>query len=238
MILYSQRDPRWAGHPLGWGPSAGTIGQYGCLECDFAMIATDTGHTLDPPSMDAVFDAAHIYVHEPDGTYDLLPNNALALAFPNGYSATHYDGFQAAQIATAVASADTYAILWISTAAVPTHFVIAWTADAKYIADPWYGAVGLLSGYGGPGAVKGTLLVTHLHPAPPPPPPIPPVIIPTPPPVPPPPIPVPDPPPPPIPVPPVPTPVPTPPPPPTQPPASFWKWLISVLQAIFGGKKK
>ena len=32
MILFGQRDPRWANHPLGWGPALGTLGQYGCFD--------------------------------------------------------------------------------------------------------------------------------------------------------------------------------------------------------------
>ncbi len=182
MILYSQRDPRWSSHALGWGPKLGTIGEYGCLDTVDAMIATDSGHPLNPAQMDDAFTAAHIFVKDPTGTYDLLPDNALALAFPGRYTVQSFAGFRGDLIKTAVPSAHTYAVLWISTAAVPTHFVIAWTADASAIADPWTGTAHALADYGGPAAVHKTVLVTASAPAPPVPPA--PVPVPTPPPAP------------------------------------------------------
>ena len=189
MILYSQRDARWASHALGWGPADGTIGQYGCLDTVDAMIATDSGHVLNPAQMDEAFTAAGIFVRESTGTFDLLPDNALALAFPGRYQVTSYAGYRGDLIKAAVPSPDTYAVLWISTASVPTHFVIAYSADGASIADPWTGTVGSLSGYGGPGAVHKTVLVKAIA-APPPVAPVP-VPLPTPPPV---PVPVPTPP--------------------------------------------
>jgi hypothetical protein len=176
--LYSQRDPAWANHPLGWGPALGTIGLYGCLDTVDAMIATDSGHGLNPAQLDEFFTAKAIFVREPTGTFDLLPDNALELAFPGEYTEQHFWGYRADLIAQAVPSPSTYAVLFISTASVPTHFVIAWSADGRLIADPWTGVVGALAGYGGPAAVKKTVLVTKLAPAPAPPPPPPPVPIP------------------------------------------------------------
>jgi len=167
MILYSQRDPRWSGHALGWGPALGTIGLYGCLDTVDAMIATDSGHVLNPAQMDEAFTAAGIFVRESTGTYDLLPDDALAKAFPQRYTVSSYAGYRGDLIKAAVPSSDTYAVLWISTASVPTHFVIAWSADGGQIADPWTGQVGALSGYGGPTAVHKTVLVKVLAPPPP-----------------------------------------------------------------------
>jgi hypothetical protein len=191
MKLYSQRNPAWSGHALGWGPALGTIGAYGCYETDFAMIAQDAGFGNDPATMDDFFTAKQIFVRESTGTYDLLPDNALDLAYPGRFHTAAYPGYRADLIAAAVPSADTYAVLFISTASVPTHFVIAWSADGKYIADPWTGAVGTLAGYGGPAAIHKTVLVKALPaPAPPPPVVVPPVVVPpAPPPPPPPPVP-------------------------------------------------
>jgi hypothetical protein len=188
MKLYSQRNPAWANHALGWGPALGTIGAYGCYDTDFAMIAFDSGFNVDPASQDDDFTNKQIFVRESTGTYDLLTDNALDKAYPNRFQTSSYSGYRADLIASAVPSADTYVVLWISTAAVPTHFVIAWSADGKYIADPWTGAVGTLAGYGGPAAIHKTVLIKKLPaPAPVVVPPVvvpPPIVAPPPPPVP------------------------------------------------------
>ena len=164
MILYSQRDPRWANHALGWGPALGTIGMYGCFNTVLAMIANDSGHAIDPPGMDEVFTAAQIFVRDPTGTYDLLPDNALAQAFPADYRADPFWGWRGDLVASAVPSPNVYAVLWISTSTVPTHFVLAYSPNGASIADPWTGRVGALAGYGGPNAVRKTILVTRLPP--------------------------------------------------------------------------
>lgn len=167
MILYSQRDPRWAGHPLGWGPALGTIGQYGCFDSVLAMIATDTGHVLNPAQLDEYFTAAKIFVRDPTGTFDLLPDDALAEAFPGRYAVSSFAGFRGDLIRAAVPSPDAYAVLWISTPSVPTHFVLAAAVDGLSIIDPWTGSYGRLAGYGGPAAVHKTVLVKVLAAVPP-----------------------------------------------------------------------
>jgi hypothetical protein len=236
MLLYSQRDPRWANHVLGWGPALGTIGQYGCLDTVSAMIAYDAGHPYNPATIDELFTARQIFVREPTGTYDLLPDNALALAFPSRFSITAYNGFRGDLIDAAIPTPDTYAYVFISTAAVPTHFVLMYSKGPSYqIADPWTGRVGTLAGYGGPGAVRKTILVRKL-PVPvvvPAPPPV--VVVPPPPPIPvPPPVitPTPVPPPPPVVAPPAPAPLPT---PPTKPaPFDFWAWVQRLIIQLAG----
>lgn len=164
MQLFSQRDPAWANKELGWGPPGSTIGLYGCLETDFAMIANDSGHADNPATIDDQLIAAKLFIRDPDGSgdYDLLPDNVLDLLFGGAYQTTHVNAYDAAGIGPAVNSPDTYVILWIATAAVPTHFVIVWSADGKYIADPWTGKVGTLAGYGGPTAVHKTTYVKKL----------------------------------------------------------------------------
>lgn len=174
MVLYSQRNPAWSGHALGWGPNLGTIGNYGCLETDFAMILTDTGHRLNPAALDEALAAKSLFMREPNGTFDLLPSNALDQLFPGEYVTSQVAGFDAAGIARAVPSPDTYTILWISTNSVPTHFVMALSADGAQIADPWTGTAVSLSAYGGRAAVKKTMYVRHVRPRPAPPPPPPP----------------------------------------------------------------
>lgn len=185
MILYSQRNPAWANHPLGWGPALGTIGAYGCYDTVFAMISRDSGFGNDPANMDELFTSKQIFVRESTGTYDLLTDDALDKAFPGRFSTSSYPGWRADLVAAAVPSPDTYAVLWISTASVPSHFVMAYNVAGTYIADPWTGSVGTLAGYGGPSAVHKTVLVKRLPvpvvvvvppvvtPPPPPPPPVP-----------------------------------------------------------------
>ena len=169
MLLFSQRDPRWRGHPLGWGPALGTIGDYGCFDTVLAMIAHDRGALgANPASLDELFTAQKVFVRDPTGTFDLLPDNALDRVYPAGFQTAGYAGYRADLIALAVASPDTYAVLWISTPSVPTHFVIAWSKDGRYIADPWTGQVGLLAGYGGPAAIHKTLMIRRLPAAAPP----------------------------------------------------------------------
>jgi hypothetical protein len=166
MQLYSQRDPAWANHALGWGPALGTIGAYGCFDTVLAMIAADSGHPLNPAQLDELLTAKRIFVRDQTGTFDLLPDTALPAAFPGDYSEGTFWGFRADLIAAAVPSLHTYAIGWISTATVPTHFVLFYSPDGRLIADPWTGKVGTLAGYGGPAAIKKTILVTRVPPAP------------------------------------------------------------------------
>lgn len=162
MILYSQRDPHWANHPLGWGPALGTLGQYGCFDTVLAMIANDSGHQVDPASIDDLFTKGRIFLRESTGTYDLLPDNALTQAYPGDYDEHSYWGWRGDLVAAAVPSPSTYAVLWISTQLVPTHFVLAYSADGRQIADPWTGRVGALAGYGGPNSVRKTMLLSRL----------------------------------------------------------------------------
>lgn len=133
------------------------------------MIANDSGHPIDPAGIDEAFTNGHVFVREPSGTYDLLPDNALAEVYPPDYQSNAYWGWRGDLVAMAIPTPNIYAVLWISTASVPTHFVLAYSADGRLIADPWTGRVGALLGYGGPGAVRKTLLITRIpHPAPPP----------------------------------------------------------------------
>jgi hypothetical protein len=130
------------------------------------MVAYDVGLGYRPDTLDNLFTAKAIFVRDPTGTYDFLPDNAMDKAFPGKFKTTIYSGFNVGAIATAVASKYSYALLWISTASVPTHFVIAASTSGGTIIDPWYGAYGTLGGYGGPGAVHKTIIVTYIPPAP------------------------------------------------------------------------
>lgn len=226
--ILSQRAAAWAKHALGWGPRLGTIGAYGCLETDFTMILDACGYSFTPATLDDLLVAKRLFVKDSTSTSDLLVDRTLDFAFPGRFATVSHSGFRADLIAAAVPSANSYIILWISTLSVPTHFVIAYSKDGKYIADPWTGAVGTLAGYGGPAAVHKTVVVTYI-PVPPVPAPVP-APVPTPVPVPVPPTPVPDP----APVPgpdPIPCPVPTP-PPPTGSAEDLITWIKAILYIV------
>lgn len=175
MLLFSQRDSRWSNHNLGNAPS---IGLYGCYVTDLAMIANDSGHSCNPATLDEQFTANHLYMNG-----DLCTDNMLDRLFPGNYQSTAYAGYRGDLISAAVPSSNTYAIGWISTASVPSHFVIFASANGNLIIDPWTGKYGTLAGYGGSAAIKKTVIVKNVfkpvptplpQPAPAPQPPIPP----------------------------------------------------------------
>ncbi len=166
IVLYSQRDPKYASHVLGWGPLLGTIGQYGCYDTVCAMIAASAGVASDPVSFDMLATSRGEFLRDPTGTYDFLPDNALDIAFPGRFHTTYFPGFRADLIAAAIPRPNQYAYGHIVTASVPTHFV--WFMDTLREADPWYGSIGPLSGYGGPTAIQKTYIVDFI-PLPPPP---------------------------------------------------------------------
>jgi hypothetical protein len=224
MLIYSQLDRRWRYVQLGWGPPGSTIGAYGCLLTCLAMVAYDAYRDMHytPATLDRVLADGHIFQRDAGGDFDLLPGNALDLKWPTRFRTMHFDGYSAATVAAAVNSKAAYAVLWISTPAVPTHFVVAYSADGRLIADPSSGRVASLSAYGGSSAVKAVFVI---HKTLPPPKPV--VIPPWPKPIPVPPLPTPPPPAPaPIPVP-LPTPLPA-----VTPTPGFQDWLVWALNLL------
>jgi hypothetical protein len=218
MQLFSQLDPRWRNHALGWGPALGTIGQYGCYDTVCAMIAREHGLWTDPLAFDLLCTARKIFVRDPSGTYDFLPDNALDLAYPGRFKTMIYGGWRG----DLIDKLKVFTYVHISTPAVPTHYV--WMIDRNQIADPSTGRLGSLAAYGGPSAVVKTYIVKG-YPAPLPAPPVPPQPLPAP---------LPPPvvtPPTPEPIPPAPIPLPTPPPFPLTPSSwqVFWEWLRRTL---------
>ena len=165
FIPYSQNDLRWKNHVLGYGPALGTIGAFGCVNTVKAMIATFAGYPTNPAQMDEAFTAKKIFTRDPTGTYDFLPDNALALLWPTRFKFVgSYAGLRSDLIKTALPTPDTYAELHISTKTVPTHrvWVIGGTSTNWTIADPWDGKVKSLSAYGGAVAVSKTILTKEL----------------------------------------------------------------------------
>ncbi len=166
---YSQRDPRWRNHPLGYGPALGTIGDYGCFDTTLAMVATWAGWTINPAQIDEAM-VAHggIFQRDPTGTYDYLPDNALALLWPDRFTwMGSWGGLRSDLIAAALPTPDQYVMLYIHSAAVPMHFVpVVGGNPANWtIEDSWDDVVKSLNGSYGAGSISKTIIVRALAPA-------------------------------------------------------------------------
>ncbi len=177
MGNYCQRDPRWAAHPLGYGPALGTIGAYGCKLTSFADVATWAGYPITPPQLDEAF-IAHggIFRQDPTGTFDFLPDDALALLWPSRFALLSVTaGLASAVIAAALPTPDRYAVLGLAASGGRTHFSPVVALGVK-IGDTWTGLTTLLTAYTGAGwSVTKTAVIRALpKPVPPPPTPTPP----------------------------------------------------------------
>jgi hypothetical protein len=165
---YSQRDPKWRNHPLGYGPALGTIGEFGCFDTTLAMVATWAGWPINPAQIDEAM-VAHggIFQRDPTGTFDYLPDNALALLWPDRFAwVGSWAGLRSDLIAAALPSPDEYVMLYIHSAAVPMHFVPVvggsppnWTID-----DSWDDAIKSLNNSYGSGSISKTIIVRALNP--------------------------------------------------------------------------
>jgi len=174
---FSQRDPRWINHTLGFGPALGTIGQYGCVLTTAASIARLAGIDTDPARLDQAFVGAvgpSIFQKDPTGTSDFLPDNSLARLMPDRFEwRGSFRGLRSDLIDKALPSPDVYSELHISTHSVPTHRVYVWSGkNGNYrIDDPWgrpnakTSVVHALADYGGAAAVTKTILTRFKTPA-------------------------------------------------------------------------
>jgi len=162
--IFSQRDPRWAGHALGSG--TGELGPYGCYETCLTMVAYDAYPDLHytPPAFDDLLWSKGVF------SGDLLPDNALDRAFPNDgglgprFSSHVEAAFNQAHINAAIAAPDEYAVVWIHNPAVgvPGYHAMVMYSPTQ-VADPWWGKVMTLATWGGPGIVVKTLYVKVLR---------------------------------------------------------------------------
>lgn len=170
--ILSQVDSRWRNHTLGYGGQVGTIGLYGCYLTVCAMIAKACGFNYDPATLDTLAKALRVYVMDPTGTYDFLPDNALDKLFPGRFRTVAYAGFRKDLIDAAVPSKNSFAYVHIVgysplwRMVIATHFALCWSkGPTYYIADPQGGVVrNLVAAYGG--AVK-TYITTYSPPPPP-----------------------------------------------------------------------
>jgi hypothetical protein len=166
---YSQRDPRWSGHPLGYGGAVGTIGEYGCLDSTWADIATWAGHVINPAQLDDAM-VAHggIFIRDPTGTYDFLPDSALELMWPAWFKwLGSWGGYRTDLIGAALPTPDQYSAIALAASGGRTHF--APIVAPGVIGDPWTGYNTNLTAYINTGwSVVRTIIVRALPPPPPP----------------------------------------------------------------------
>jgi hypothetical protein len=165
---YSQRDPRWRNHTLGYGPALGTIGEYGCFVTTLAMVATWAGWKINPAQLDeAMVRHGGIFQRDPTGTFDYLPDNALARLWPRRFAwVGSWAGLRSDLIKRALPTPDQYSMLFIHSAAVPMHFVpvVGGSPTNWRIDDPWDNVVKLLNSSYGARSISKTIIVRALKP--------------------------------------------------------------------------
>lgn len=166
MLIYSQVDAQWRNHVLGYGGKPGTIGLYGCYVTVAAMIAKACGFNYTPATLDSLASAKKVYVRDPSGTYDFLPDNALDLLFPGRFKTYAYDGYRADLIAKALPSKNSFAYVHIVGFSpgwginILTHYVLMWST--ALVADPQGGIVRNLVNWYGPKTVVKTYIATFV----------------------------------------------------------------------------
>jgi GH25 family lysozyme M1 (1,4-beta-N-acetylmuramidase) len=140
--VYSQRDARWASHPLG---TKSTIGAHGCLMTCVAMVCNKFGHMENPFELNDWLTSHGGYL---DGNLFLW--DKLTELYPD----MKFDGFVYSPNHTQLIAAVTAGILPImhvdfddSTPLIEMHWVlgIGVTTSDVIIADPWTGTMGRLS---------------------------------------------------------------------------------------------
>jgi hypothetical protein len=140
--VFSQRDIRWASHPLG---TRSTIGAHGCLMTCAAMVCNKFGHMENPLQLNDWLTSHNGYL---DG------NLYLWAKVEELYPDMKFSGFvynpTPAQIASAI-RAGTLPVLYVdfndTTPQIEMHWVlgIGVLGDEVIIADPWTGGIGKLS---------------------------------------------------------------------------------------------
>ena len=140
--VYSQRDARWASHPLG---TRSTIGANGCLMTCASMVCNHFGHASNPLQLNN-------WLTDNEGYLD--GNLFLWASIERLYPDMKFDGFvynpTTAQIRTAI-SGGTLPMMYVdfddTTPLIEMHWVlgIGVVGADVIIADPWTGTIGKLS---------------------------------------------------------------------------------------------
>jgi hypothetical protein len=154
--VYSQRDPRWGDHQLGFLGGDSTLHNYGCYVTCFAMVASYFGRPHTPATMNALLKEKRLFVQG-----NLVTDGTLEAAIPAcvyGLSISYADGpADLDRLARILEQPENAVILEVdfnpSQVGVQTHFVLAvssFPADGRVtITDPWTGTVrNLADGYG------------------------------------------------------------------------------------------
>ena len=135
--FYSQRDPSWGSHPLGFGNCGGTdnIYNYGCHLCCITMLYAKWGYSaLTPPVLNdwSLYGREH-YAFNSSGCGDLirLPHalNYPAMSRPYRYIAAH-------QIYGELAAGHP---VIVRTTVGGSHFMVIFAFDGQrfWVKDPW-----------------------------------------------------------------------------------------------------
>ncbi len=140
--VYSQRDIRWAAHPLG---TKSTIGANGCLMTCAAMVCNHFGHASNPLQLNN-------WLTDNEGYLD--GNLFLWASIERLYPDMKFDGFvynPSTQLIRLAILAGVMPIMYVdfddSTPLIEMHWVlgIGVTGSDIIIADPWTGTIGKLS---------------------------------------------------------------------------------------------
>ena len=149
--LFSQRDPQWAGIQLG-NAAGSTLGDYGCYDTCFAMIACYFGKDTNPAKLNQDFKAGNIYVNA-----NLLTDDALNKIYGDiqYVGSDHYESVPAdlSKLQSYMQDDSLTVTLCIDMGVNGYHFVEAVDCDGKTvtIANPWTGNVEPFSNlYGNP----------------------------------------------------------------------------------------
>lgn len=147
--IFSQRDPAWARHTLGW-VAGSTIGDYGCYVSAHAMVANAGGHQVNPAQMEEAIKAAGLFMQG-----NLLAASGITLqqVFPDCrlINTLYYTTVPAdlGKLEDLIGSG-LYVTIELDfdhdlRDGVQSHFGVVESVDAATgtinLADPWYGTV-------------------------------------------------------------------------------------------------
>ena len=170
---YAQQGPKapWRNHALGYGPGVSTIGMYGCDLTTNADEATWAGWPITPDKLDEAFQAhGGIFERDPTGTYDYLPDDALARLWPDRFRwLGSWGGLRSDLIDKYLPTPDVFCSLQIRASGVPMHFfpLVGGRAGQYITDDSWDDVDRSIHAYSGLVVVK-TIAVQALHGSPPP----------------------------------------------------------------------
>jgi len=144
----SQRDPRWADEKL--GTSAETIGGYGCLITDIAMMANEAGDPVTPSELNARLIKAGGYADGNLLIFADVSKAANALTMTKLISCEEIPA-PMDEIDARLAAGEMAAVeVWFERARKNKHWVLLYgkAGNSYLIADPWDGQLKRLSDYG------------------------------------------------------------------------------------------